>query len=114
MAGVLSVDIDVLGKAVQALRSAEQVLTEAMTAMSADRHTDIGTKELNAAADSFQTRWKYGIERIGQSAEATAEGMSKCLEAYLATDSAFAAALKQATASIDGAGTQQPNVQGQA
>ncbi|WP_405178965.1 hypothetical protein OG225_34190 [Nocardia sp. NBC_01377] len=107
MAGVLAVDIEVLGRTVQSLKSAEQVLSEAMTAMSANRHADIGTKELNAAADSFQTRWKYGIERIGQSAEVTAEGVSKCLEAYLATDNAFAQALEQATAGIGGAGTQQ-------
>lgn len=105
MASVLSMDIEVLGKAVQSLKSAEQVLTDAMKAMSKDSHPDIGTKELNAAADSFQTRWKYGIERIGESAKTTAEGISKCLEAYQATDSAFAKALEQAKASVNGSGT---------
>ncbi|MET7768287.1 hypothetical protein [Nocardia sp. NPDC005366] len=111
MAGVLSVDIEVLGKAVRSLESAEQVLSDAMKAMSGDSHADIGTKELNDAANSFQIRWKYGIERIGQSAEVTAEGVSKCLEAYLATDNAFAKALEQAKAVVDGTGTQQPSAQ---
>ncbi|WP_433681294.1 hypothetical protein [Nocardia sp. CA-119907] len=94
-------DIEVLTKAVQALNSAEQVLNEAMTAMSKDSHKDIGTKELNDAADSFQTRWKYGIERIGESAEVTAEGVSQCLAAYQATDLAFTKALEEAEAGVD-------------
>ncbi|MEU4598227.1 hypothetical protein [Nocardia sp. NPDC023988] len=102
MAGVLSVDIDVLTKAVQALNTAEQVLNDAMAAMSDDSHKDIGNKELNAAADSFQTRWKYGIERIGESAVVTAQGISKCLEAYKATDTAFSKALADANSTIEG------------
>ncbi|MBH0778659.1 hypothetical protein [Nocardia bovistercoris] len=102
MAGVLSVDIEVLGKAVQALRTAEQVLSDAMKAMSTGSHPDIGTAELDNAADSFQTRWKYGIERIGESARVTAEGVSKCLEAYQATDTVFTEALEQIEASIGG------------
>ncbi|KAF0846390.1 hypothetical protein [Nocardia caishijiensis] len=102
MAGVLSVDIDVLTKAVQALNSAEQVLNDAMTAMSDDSNKDIGTAELNNAADSFQTRWKYGIERIGESAVVTAQGISKCLEAYQTTDTAFSKALADANSSLEG------------
>lgn len=101
MATVLTVDIEVLTKAVQSLNSAELVLNEAMTAMSKDSHKDIGTKELNSAADSFQTRWKYGVERIGESAKVTAEGVSRCLAAYQATDDAFTKALEAAKAVVD-------------
>ncbi|WP_194814983.1 hypothetical protein [Nocardia sp. XZ_19_385] len=100
MAGFLSVDIEVLSKAAQSLSNAEQVLNDAMKLMSKDSHPDIGTKELNDAADSFQTRWKYGIERIGESAKVTAEGVTKCLEAYQATDGAYAKALEQAKAAV--------------
>ena len=111
MATVLSVDIEVLGKAVQSLNTAEQVLGDAMRSMSKDSPKDIGTKELDAAADSFQTRWKYGIERIGESAKATAEGISKCLEAYLETDDAFAKALELAESAVDSTASEQPKVQ---
>ncbi|MFE7723252.1 hypothetical protein ACFU44_29950 [Nocardia rhizosphaerihabitans] len=36
MTGILQVDIDVLGKTVQLLRGTEQVLTDAMNALSKD------------------------------------------------------------------------------
>ncbi|KAA8886522.1 hypothetical protein F3087_23930 [Nocardia colli] len=102
MAGILGVDIEVLGKTVQSLRGAEQVLNDAMTAMTRDGHGDIGTTVLNDAADSFQRRWHFGIERIGESAKVTAEGVSKCHDAYQDVDTAIAKALDQVTAAIDG------------
>ncbi|MFR9752764.1 hypothetical protein ACL02S_17245 [Nocardia sp. 004] len=108
MATVLSVDIEVLRSAVQSLNTAEDVLTDAMKAMSKDRHMDIGTKALNDAADSFQTRWKYGIERIGEAATATAEGISKCLVAYTEMDRAFAQALGQAESAVDATAARSP------
>ncbi|WP_067677371.1 hypothetical protein [Nocardia miyunensis] len=107
MAGFLSVDIEALGKAVQSLRDSEQVLTDAMKAMAQGGHGDIGPKVLNDAAESFQRRWKYGIEQIGKSAESTADGISQCHDAYQEADTAFAQALAQAKSVIDGAsGTQ--------
>jgi hypothetical protein len=66
LAGFLSADIEVLGKTVQSLRGAEQVLNDAMKAMTREGHGDIGTKVLNDAADGFQRRWHFGIERIGE------------------------------------------------
>gem|GEM_PF-1838048 len=105
LAGFLSVDIEALGKAVQSLRSSEQVLNDAMKAMEQAGHGDIGTKVLNDAAESFQRRWKYGIEQIGKSAKTTADGISKCHDAYQEADNEFARALAQAKAAIDGPAT---------
>ncbi|WP_405167111.1 hypothetical protein OG203_19650 [Nocardia sp. NBC_01499] len=102
MAGILGVDIEMLGKTVQSLRGAEQVLNDAMKAMTKDGHGDIGTKVLNDAADSFQRRWHFGIERIGESAKVTADGVAKCHDAYQDVDNALAAALAQVTSAIDG------------
>ncbi|MFI6171825.1 hypothetical protein ACIBCN_33950 [Nocardia sp. NPDC051052] len=102
MAGILGVDIEVLGKTVQSLRGAEQVLNDAMKAMTRAGHGDIGTKVLNDAAESFQRRWHFGIERIGESAKVTAEGVSKCHDAYLDVDTAIAKALDQVAGVIDG------------
>ncbi len=102
MAGFLAVDIDVLSKTVQSLRSAEQVLNDAMSAMKNGGHGDIGTKTLNDAADSFHRRWQFGIERIGESAKATADGVAQCLDAYQQTDEAFAKVVEQAKNAIDG------------
>ncbi|MFC9433989.1 hypothetical protein [Nocardia sp. NPDC057030] len=109
MATLLSADIDVLTKAVQGLRNAETVLTDAMNAMANDGgNPDIGTTELNNAADSFQRRWHFGIERIGESASVTAEGVASCLDAYQKLDTAFADLLKRAAGTLDGQTTQQP------
>ncbi|WP_378737442.1 hypothetical protein [Nocardia brasiliensis] len=96
MAGILGVDIEMLGKTVRSLRSAEQVLNDAMRAMTRAGHGDIGTQALNDAADSFQRRWRSGIERIGEAAKVTADGVARCHDAYQNVDNALATALKQA------------------
>ncbi|WP_067886189.1 hypothetical protein [Nocardia vaccinii] len=110
MAGFLSVDIEALGKAVVSLRNSEQVLTDAMKAMAQGGHGDIGPKVLNDAAESFQRRWKYGIEQIGKSATSTADGISQCHDAYQEADTAFAEALSQAKSVVDGTSGAQVNV----
>ncbi|MGS2806408.1 hypothetical protein [Nocardia sp. MW-W600-9] len=93
MTGFLDVDVDVLIKTVQSLRGAEQVLTDVMNSMSKDSKLDLGTAALNDAADSFQTRWKFGIERIGESAGTTADGVDECLTAYQDLDTTIATLL---------------------
>ncbi|MFF0498212.1 hypothetical protein ACFYU5_17520 [Nocardia aobensis] len=95
MAGLLQVDIEALGKAVQLLRNSEQVLNDAMKAMAHDGHTDIGTKALDDAADSFQRRWHFGIQRIGEAATATADGISQCHDTYQQVDTQFAQLIAQ-------------------
>ena len=100
MAGFLQVDIEALGRAVQLLRNSEQVLNDAMKAMAQDGHGDIGTKELNAAADSFQRRWHFGIQRIGEAAGTTADGISACHDAYQQVDTQFAQAIEQVAGAI--------------
>lgn len=115
MAGFLSVDIDVLSKTVQSLRSAEQVLNDAMKGMTQDGHGDIGTKVLNDAAESFQRRWHFGIERIGEAAKVTAEGVAQCRDAYQQVDDAFSKVIEQAEGAIDGqTSPQQPTAQEEA
>ena len=90
MAGLLTVDIDALSKAAQSLRNSEQVLDDAMAKMVAGGHGDIGTEELNDAADSFQRRWHYGIQRIGEAARGCADGIDQCRGTYQQTDHALA------------------------
>jgi hypothetical protein len=102
LAGFLGVDIDVLSKTVQSLRSAEQVLNDAMEAMRKDGHGDIGTKTLNDAAESFQRRWQFGIERIGESTKVTADGVAQCRDAYQQVDDEFAKVIEQAKSAVDG------------
>ncbi|NQE93384.1 hypothetical protein [Nocardia terpenica] len=110
MTGFLRVDIDALGKAVQSLLNSEQVLGEAMRAMAQGGHGDIGTKVLNDAADSFQRRWHFGIQRIGEAARSTADGIAQCRDAYQQVDSRFAQALAQARVSTQGrASATEPN-----
>ncbi len=101
LAGFLSVDIEALGRAVQSLRNSEQVLTDAVNAMGQGGHGEIGPKVLNDAAESFQRRWKYGIEQIGKSARSTADGISQCHDAYQEADTAFAEALAQAKSAVE-------------
>ncbi|MBF6060970.1 hypothetical protein IU494_09270 [Nocardia terpenica] len=101
MAGLLRVDIEVLGRMVQLLRGSEQVLNDALNAMKQDGHGDVGPKVLNDAADSFQRRWHYGVQQIGEQAKNVADGVSQCHDAYQETDRAFADALSKAQSAVD-------------
>lgn len=107
MAGYLDVDIDVLTKTVTSLRAAEQTLTDAMSAMAKDGRGDIGTTQLNDAAESFQRRWKYGIERIGEAAKVTADGVDRCRVAYQELDRTVASAINKTEDALPG-GAGQP------
>ncbi|RDI68618.1 hypothetical protein [Nocardia pseudobrasiliensis] len=98
MAGYLKVDIDALAKAVQLLRGSEQVLTDAMKAMAQGGHGDIGTTVLNDAAESFQRRWHFGVQRISEATKSTADGIAQCHDAYQQVDDQFAQLIAQAQA----------------
>ncbi|MGY0501446.1 hypothetical protein ACWZHB_23405 [Nocardia sp. FBN12] len=101
MAGIFKADIDLLNQTVQSLRGSEQVLTDAMKAMSKDGNADIGTTTLNESADNFQRRWEYGIERICESATVTADGVAKCSTAYQELDNTMAVVLGSAGDQLD-------------
>ncbi|WP_146097490.1 hypothetical protein [Nocardia nova] len=97
MAGLLQVDIEALGKAVHLLRNSEQVLNDAMKALAHSGHTDIGTKTLDDAADSFQ---RDGISESSASARLPlqpADGLSRCHDAYQQVDTQFAQLIAQTT-----------------
>ncbi|MEV6274991.1 type VII secretion target [Nocardia sp. NPDC051832] len=96
MADLLQVEIAVLSKSVQALRTSEQLLTDAMKAMSQDSRGEIGTTELDDAADDFQKKWKFGIERIGESAKDLADRLDTAVKTYEDADKTFAKALDEA------------------
>ncbi|MDG3012635.1 hypothetical protein G4X40_21065 [Rhodococcus sp. D2-41] len=100
MGDFLRADVDALDKAVQLLRGSEQVLTDAMNAMKAAGHGDIGPKILNDAADRFQRRWHYGLDRIGAHAKDMANGVSQCRDAYLDADQALAEALNRSRGAL--------------
>ncbi|WP_157978903.1 MULTISPECIES: hypothetical protein [Nocardia] len=112
MAGYFHVDIDVLASTVRSLKNSEQVLGDAMKALENAGDGDIGTTGLNDAAESFQRSWKFGIERIIDAATTTAEGVSKCHDAYVSADSAFANAVNQAAQVVDAQGTAADNAVG--
>ena len=53
----------------------------------------IGTQTLDDAADSFQRRWHFGVQRIGELSQVTADGVDQCVTAYRSVDNATAQAL---------------------
>lgn len=95
MTSPLEVDIDVLTKTVTSLRNSQQILDDALKAMADVGAKSIGTPTLDDAADSFQRRWHFGVQRIGELSRTTADGVDQCLAAYQAADSATATALGQ-------------------
>ncbi|MEU1982318.1 hypothetical protein [Nocardia sp. NPDC019395] len=97
MPGPLEVDIDVLTKTATALKNSQQVLNDALKAMADIGIASIGTQTLDDAADSFQRRWHFGVQRIGELSQVTADGVDQCVAAYQAVDHSTAQALGQVT-----------------
>jgi hypothetical protein len=77
-----NVDLDVLASFVSTLHESDAHMSSALEAMSSGAAGQIGTDELNGAADDFQSTWQYGLKQLGKTIAETTEGVSKAHDAY--------------------------------
>ena len=98
MGGFFQADLEVLGRAVTQLRASEDLLREAMRALSRDGARRLGPAVLDNAAEEFQKSWRLGTDRIAEGSGLTAQGLAGCVEAYMGVERDLMAALGGAEA----------------
>ncbi|MFF0447961.1 hypothetical protein ACFYT4_16390 [Streptomyces sp. NPDC004609] len=90
----LRVDTDQLGRFSRALNRSLTSLSEARHALAHIRADQLGTKELDAACDGFQRRWKYGADQLRDSIASVRDGVTLSHKGYVQVDTAIEAAFR--------------------
>lgn len=91
-----STDIDQLDAFTKELKSADDSLEQARTALQHVRSDQIGTAELDEACDGFQERWKYGNEQIRERIGKLTEGLQKNTDNYREVEKSLEESFKRA------------------
>jgi hypothetical protein len=101
------VDTDQLGRFVESLQQSLKDLDDARSALSHVRADQIGTARLDEACDTFQGKWKYGSEQLGEMIGAISEGVKANKLSYEALEENLSQALEKlgATAAANSGGT---------
>lgn len=101
MGSFFQVDLDVLKEFVSALRQSDDHLQTALQAMAtAGDGNQVGTDDLNAAAEDFQKSWHYGVKQIGSMVKQTGDGVDKAHGAYQQLEDEAKQALDKMTAGL--------------
>ena len=95
MSGFFRVDLDVLQQMTKTLQDAGDQMDAALKAMSSSHAGQLGTSELNSAADHFQSTWQYGLGQLHQMIQETNDGVKKAHDAYKQCDDAVGQAANQ-------------------
>lgn len=82
MSSFFQADLDVLESFVSTLHESDGHMQSALEAMGSSEAGQIGTDDLNGAANDFQSTWQYGLKQLGQTISDTTEGVSKAHDAY--------------------------------
>ncbi|QWF80672.1 WXG100 family type VII secretion target [Amycolatopsis sp. CA-230715] len=103
MAGFFQVDVDALQRFTTSLQQSREHMETALNALRSTGAGQVGTKDLDEAADDFQDRWRYGLGQLKDKITHTNEGVDKAHHAYRETDDQLAKALKQLADGMPGA-----------
>lgn len=95
--GRFQVYIDGLGALGDRLVACEAEMREASRSLSRASTRDMGSLLLDAACESFQSSWSYGIEQISSWAATLHDGISTTVRTYSETDAAIRDAFAQAS-----------------
>jgi uncharacterized protein YukE len=95
MSGFFRVDLDVLQQMTKTLQDAGDQMDAALKAMSSSHAGQLGTSDLNSAADDFQSTWQYGLGQLRQMIQETNDGVKKAHDAYKQCDDAVSQAASQ-------------------
>lgn len=93
MAGFYEVDLGVLARMTKTLSEAGTQMEQALQEFGGGEGGAIGPAVLAAAADSFQSTWKYGLGQLRQSIEECTEGVDKVHKSYQDTETGIARSL---------------------
>lgn len=103
MANYFQVDLDTLGSMASSLKSAEDQMDAALRTMAGSQGGDIGTNEINNAANEFQETWKYGFFQLKSMIEKLSDGVGKSHDFYQQADQSIEKAMQSINGGLGGA-----------
>ncbi|WP_042385692.1 hypothetical protein [Streptacidiphilus melanogenes] len=95
MADYYQVDLDALARMTSALQQAGDQMEQALRLMGGSEGAQIGTDELDRAANDFQSTWQYGLGQLRQSLSETDEGLKQAQSGYQQMEQALQQAFHQ-------------------
>ena len=88
--GRLFVDLAVLERLETALSNAADDLDALARALARASALDLGSRNLDQAAQYFFDQWRYGTGRLGEAAEVVGKQVSEAVRVYRASDAKLA------------------------
>lgn len=103
MGSFFQVDLDALKQFVDSLRQSDENMSTALDALkSAGDNTQIGTDDLNGAANDFHSTWHYGMTQIHSMTKETGDGVTTVYSNYQQTENAVSDTLSKISAAVEG------------
>ena len=103
------VDLDALGKLIDSLDQAGQLMGEALGAMQQDGGSiftnmvtggTLGTEQLDSACSGFESTWVYGLQQLQNDIKTVVQGVQQNQQAYQQVESDVAQAMDQLKAGL--------------
>lgn len=82
MAGELYLDVDAFSGLIHTLDTAAEDMTSANKRLADADAGNLGSAVLDKAADTFRSRWKYGIEQIADATSTMVDGLEVTRDLY--------------------------------
>lgn len=102
MSGFFQVDLDVLQRFVTSLRESGEHMENALDAMKSVQGGQIGTPDLDDAANDFQHTWRYGLGQLKDKIKETGDGVTKAHGSYQDLEQELTQSLGQLGTAIEG------------
>lgn len=103
------VDLDALGKLIDSLDQAGQLMGEALGAMQQDGGSiftnlvtggTLGTEQLDSACSGFEKTWVYGLQQLQNDIKTVVQGVQQNQQAYEQVEKDVAQAMDQLKGSL--------------
>lgn len=102
MSEFFQVDLDALGQFITSLQQSGDHMESALNALKSIDSGQIGTSDLDDAADDFQKTWHYGLGQLKDKIKDTNDGVTKARGAYQDYEQGLARALGQLGSAVEG------------
>jgi hypothetical protein len=100
MTGSFTVELEAMAALIRSLSTSADHMSSATGALKSASTSDLGSEELDDAAEDFHDQWKYGIWRISQAARMVTDDLQTAKNGYEAVEQEAIAALQRIDAGL--------------